>query len=230
MIRTNHHRKVLRGLEDSLELVLQSGKEKRDGSEFEGSDLILKFSRLQACPSQNFRNTPFSISHTFSPARRMDSLLRWSVENSTPRGADEPPPARQDIDPGVIDYILGKSDAVLMKEALEVALDENRDEEARIRALDDFEMLVEQIDNANSAHMCYLVLSLGLEIYRYSSLDLEKLKMWDPLQSLLTSQNSSDDIKVQTLWIIGTAVQNNPAAQISVGVSSENSWAGPDPH
>jgi len=138
----------------------------------------------------------------------MDSLLRWSVENSTPRGADDPPPARRDIDPGVIDYILGKSDAVLMKEALEVALDENRDEGARVQALDDLEMLVEQIDNANN---------------------LEKLKMRDPLQSLLTSQNSSDDIKVQTLWIIGTAVQNNPAAQISVGISSENSWAGPDP-
>lgn len=124
----------------------------------------------------------------------MDSLLRWSIEHSTPRSADAPAPARKDINPEIIDHILGKPDAVLMKEALGVALDENRDEAARIQALDDFEMLVEQIDNAN---------------------DLVKLKMWDPLQSLLTSQNSSDEIKVQTLWIIGTAVQNNPAAQNS---------------
>ena len=49
--------------------------------------------------------------------------------------------------------------------------------------------------------------------------DLVKLKMWDPLQSLLTSRNSSDAIKVQTLWIIGTAIQNNPSAQNSVCVS-----------
>jgi hsp70-interacting protein len=45
--------------------------------------------------------------------------------------------------------------------------------------------------------------------------------MWDHLQSLLTSQNSSDVIKVQTLWIIGTAVQNNPSAQNSVRVYRE---------
>jgi hypothetical protein len=44
--------------------------------------------------------------------------------------------------------------------------------------------------------------------------DLEKLGMWEPLQDLLAS--SSDDMKVQALWVIGTAVQNNPAAQKSV--------------
>ena len=68
---------------------------------------------------------------------------------------------------------------------------------------------------------------LGVERPTDPSLDLVKLKMWDPLQSLLTSQNSSDEIKVQTLWIIGTAVQNNPSAQNSVRVSlqhAKNSW------
>ena len=44
--------------------------------------------------------------------------------------------------------------------------------------------------------------------------DLEKLGMWEPLQDLLAS--SSDNMKVQVLWVIGTAVQNNPAAQKSV--------------
>jgi len=39
-----------------------------------------------------------------------------------------------------------------MKEALDVALDEKRDEDARVQALDDFEMLVEHIDNANGTH------------------------------------------------------------------------------
>ena len=104
------------------------------------------------CPSQTFRNIsllhPFTP-HLLSPTRPMDSLLRWSIENSTPRSADAPPPARKDIDPEIIDYILGKSDAVLMKEALEIALDESKGDEGRIRALGDLEMLVEQIDNAN---------------------------------------------------------------------------------
>jgi hypothetical protein len=38
--------------------------------------------------------------------------------------------------------------------------------------------------------------------------------MWEPLQGLLASP--SDDIKVQALWVIGTAIQNNPAAQNAV--------------
>jgi len=79
----------------------------------------------------------------------MDSLLRWSIENSTPRSPDAPPPARKDLDPGIIDHLLGKPDAVLMKEALDVAIDEKRGEDARVQALDNFEMLVEHIDNAN---------------------------------------------------------------------------------
>ena len=44
--------------------------------------------------------------------------------------------------------------------------------------------------------------------------DLENLRMWEPLQGLLSS--SSDDVKVQALWVIGTAVQNNPSAQRAV--------------
>jgi len=38
--------------------------------------------------------------------------------------------------------------------------------------------------------------------------------MWEPLQDLLAS--SSEDMKVHALWVIGTAVQNNPAAQKAV--------------
>jgi hypothetical protein len=46
------------------------------------------------------------------------------------------------------------------------------------------------------------------------SIDLEKLAMWEPLQGLLVSP--SDDVKTQALWVIGTAIQNNPEAQKSV--------------
>lgn len=49
-----------------------------------------------------------------------------------------------------------------------------------------------------------------------STSDLANLKMWEPLQNLLTSSSSSDGIKRQVLWIIGTAIQNNPAAQNAV--------------
>jgi len=129
----------------------------------------------------------------------MQSLLRWSIENSTPSSAGSDvaaapsPPTRprtdSHLDPGIIDAILGRPDSELMKEALAKAQDASLDEDARLTALDDLEMLVENIDNAN---------------------DLEKLGMWEPLQDLLSS---SEEMKVQALWVIGTALQNNPAAQ-----------------
>ncbi|KAG1732659.1 armadillo-type protein [Suillus paluster] len=123
----------------------------------------------------------------------MQSLLRWSVENSSP-GSAPPVPANNHLDPGIIDHILGKPDAQLMKEALKVGVDETQAEDDRLKALDDLEMLVQNIDNAN---------------------DLKKLKMWEPLHGLLLASGTSDALKMQTLWIIGTALQNNPAAQLA---------------
>ncbi|KAI0354249.1 Fes1-domain-containing protein [Trametes cingulata] len=125
----------------------------------------------------------------------MENLLRWSIANSGPRDPNQPPPQpRSDLDPAIIDMILGKPDSELMKEALAIAVDETKDEDDRLQALDNFEMLIEQIDNANN---------------------MEKLQMWEPLHSLLVNPSSSEEIQKQVLWILGTAVQNNPAAQHS---------------
>jgi hypothetical protein len=70
----------------------------------------------------------------------MQSLLRWSVENSTP-STGPPPTTTNRLDPGIIDHILGKPDAQLMKEALTVGLDERQTEDDRLQALDDLEMV-----------------------------------------------------------------------------------------
>ncbi|KAG2117160.1 armadillo-type protein [Suillus discolor] len=121
----------------------------------------------------------------------MQSLLRWGVENSSPNEAPQP---TNKLDPGIIDHILGKPDAQLMKEALTVGLDERQAEDDRLQALDDLEMLVQNIDNAN---------------------DLAKLGIWQPLHNLLLASTTSDALRMQTLWIIGTALQNNPAAQLA---------------
>ncbi|KAG2363605.1 armadillo-type protein [Suillus spraguei] len=123
----------------------------------------------------------------------MQSLLRWGVENSTSSTGPQPTTTNK-LDPGIIDHILGKPDAQLMKEALIVGLDETQTEDNRLQALDDLEMLVQNIDNAN---------------------DLNKLGLWQPLHGLLLASGSSDTLKMQTLWIIGTALQNNPAAQLA---------------
>ncbi|KAG6864855.1 hypothetical protein C0991_006756 [Blastosporella zonata] len=125
----------------------------------------------------------------------MQSLLRWSIENSTPLDGDPnapPPTPRKDLDPAIIDMILGRPDAELMKEDMGVATDPSKPEEERVAALDHLEMLIEHIDNAN---------------------DIAKLKLWEPLHALLTAPTSTHEIKMQALWVIGTAVQNNPSAQ-----------------
>lgn len=45
--------------------------------------------------------------------------------------------------------------------------------------------------------------------------DIEKLKLWTPLQTLITSA-PTNALKMQALWVAGTALQNNPAAQDAV--------------
>ena len=74
----------------------------------------------------------------------MNSLLRWSIENMDANrqpqsGGQRPDP--QKIDPGIIDAILGKPDSELMKEALATATDEKANEDDRLTALDNFEMV-----------------------------------------------------------------------------------------
>ncbi|KAH7333621.1 nucleotide exchange factor Fes1-domain-containing protein [Rhizoctonia solani] len=122
----------------------------------------------------------------------MESLLKWSLENTPADESHAPPTAERmkELDPAIIDMILGKSDAVVMKEKLAIARDESREEDERVEALDDFEMLVEQIDNANN---------------------LENLKMWEPLIELIRSPVPG--VQRHAIWIAGTAVQNNSAAQ-----------------
>ncbi|GLB44506.1 putative nucleotide exchange factor Fes1 [Lyophyllum shimeji] len=125
----------------------------------------------------------------------MQSLLRWSIENSAPAaGAQgEPtPPATKDLDPEIINMILGRPDAEQMKEDMAVASDPAKDDEVRVEALDHLEMLIEHIDNAN---------------------DLVKLGLWEPLHGLLIDSASTPEIKRHALWVIGTALQNNPSAQ-----------------
>jgi len=69
----------------------------------------------------------------------MQSLLRWSLEHSDPQG----PPSGEvkPIDPGIIDMILGRPDAELMKEDVAAAIDASKPEDERIAALDHLEMV-----------------------------------------------------------------------------------------
>ena len=74
----------------------------------------------------------------------MQSLLRWGIEHSAnddPTAGVVPLTQRTDLDPGVIDAILGRPDSELMKEALAKAQDPSLREDARLTALGDLEMV-----------------------------------------------------------------------------------------
>lgn len=81
----------------------------------------------------------------------MQSLLRWGIENAPQEGGDNSQTPVQPLDPQVIDMILGRPDAELMKEALALAMDQSKSEDARLSALDDFEM----VRAIQSLHLCW---------------------------------------------------------------------------
>jgi len=102
----------------------------------------------------------------------MESLLRWSIENSVPRddsSSGAAPLERKHLDPGIIDHILGKSDAEQMKDNMAVALDVSKSEQERVEALDHLELV------SASLHMLNTTRSSILTQYRFSL--LSKLTM-----------------------------------------------------
>ncbi|WVQ96651.1 hypothetical protein IAU59_003757 [Kwoniella sp. CBS 9459] len=103
---------------------------------------------------------------------------------------------REDLTTEMLDLILGKSDSITMKEKMATATDDSVPVEERVEALDDFEMLIELIDNANNMPI---------------------LKLWQPLLGLLSSPHP--EVVAHACWIIGTAVQNNLKAQAALYIN-----------
>ncbi|ORZ39260.1 nucleotide exchange factor Fes1-domain-containing protein [Catenaria anguillulae PL171] len=125
----------------------------------------------------------------------LNTLLKWGIEHST---ANEDPTIDRSaqlekIDPKWIDLILGKPDAVRMRDAMDAILnaDQSRDLSERLAYFDELELLVESIDNAN---------------------DLKPCKLWAPLLDLMTAQKEPEDIRKFAAWVVATALQNNPKA------------------
>jgi hypothetical protein len=97
------------------------------------------------------------------------------------------------LDPELIAALLGgPSDADLMRAAIETINDPDPEItlESRLIAFDNFEQLIESIDNANN---------------------LQALSLWEPLIKLLA--HAEKDIRRMAAWSIGTAVQNNERSQ-----------------
>jgi len=124
----------------------------------------------------------------------LNSLLSWGIENSDAgRNQDQPATEPKGFSAEALRSLMGgPSDADLMKEAMIIVASSDPEitHDSKMIAFDNFEQLVEQIDNANN---------------------LEPLGLWTPLLSQLSS--ASADLRRMAAWCIGTAVQNNIKAQ-----------------
>ncbi|KAK9898116.1 ARM repeat-containing protein [Cystobasidium minutum MCA 4210] len=95
------------------------------------------------------------------------------------------------LDPGVLDAIMGKSDAQRMLEAVRDLKSQGQFTlEQKITIWDELELLVENMDNAN---------------------DLKNMNLWQPITDFL--EDPEEDMRLQACWVLGTAIQNNPKSQ-----------------
>ncbi|KAI6823347.1 hypothetical protein KC340_g11818 [Hortaea werneckii] len=126
----------------------------------------------------------------------LNQLLQWSIENSEEARND---PNQQDRDPSrginskmIAELMGGPSDADLMREAMSaiVAPLSQVDLENKLIAWDNFEQLIEQLDNANN---------------------MEPMGLWQPLIQQLESEIA--DCRAMAAWCCSTAVQNNVKSQ-----------------
>ena len=129
----------------------------------------------------------------------MNQLLKWSIENSEhsstdPTSTTDPKaerPSGRGLNADALNALMGgPSDADLMKESMSAILNPEITLENKLVAFDNFEQLIEGIDNANN---------------------MESLALWTPLISLLKSPEP--DLRRYAAWCAGTAVQNNPRSQ-----------------
>lgn len=131
----------------------------------------------------------------------LNSLLKWSIENSAnsaPQSADKEvsqvKERKGNINADALRALMGgPSDAQLMKESIAAIQSHDISLENKLIAFDNFEQLIEQIDNANN---------------------MQVLGLWTPLLGLL--ENEEAELRRCAAWCMGTAVQNNVKAQETV--------------
>jgi hsp70-interacting protein len=126
----------------------------------------------------------------------LNNLLKWGIQNSeTSRtgaaAADQAPPQ---FDAAALQRLMtgisGPSDAQLMQESMQVIRNDEAELEHKVIAFDNFEQLIENLDNANN---------------------IESLGLWMPLVEQL--ENEESELRFYAAWCCGTAVQNNIKTQ-----------------
>ncbi|KAK5208457.1 hsp70 nucleotide exchange factor fes1 [Exophiala xenobiotica] len=167
----------------------------------DGDQIINLAAQLQSTLSILYERAAYAttaVDQTNNNPPKMDpglnSLLQWGIENSE-AGSTQDQPVREPkgLSSDALRALMGgPSDADLMKEAMSIIVSSDPEvtHESKMTAFDNFEQLVESIDNANN---------------------MEPLGLWTPMLSLLDSEVA--DIRRMAAWCLGTAVQNNVKAQ-----------------
>lgn len=121
----------------------------------------------------------------------MDKLLQWSIALQS--GDKETMAKVGTPDAQMLLQLFGggPDEPQLMKHAMAVAANPEATEENRVVALENFEMLIENLDNANN---------------------IENLRLWPEVIALLDEAHPAA-VRALAALIVGIAVQNNPALQ-----------------
>ncbi|OQN95976.1 hypothetical protein B0A48_17919 [Cryoendolithus antarcticus] len=127
---------------------------------------------------------------------QFNELLQWGIENSAggqPQATNGAPRNPKSLNPELLAQLLGgPSDADRMREAMLAitAPSDKVDLENKLIAWDNFEQLIENLDNANN---------------------MQALGLWMPLVEQLGSEEA--ECRRYACWCLSTAVQNNAPCQ-----------------
>ena len=125
------------------------------------------------------------------------SVLKWGLNNSGPSvdsAGNKPDPLRTLNQEALASVLGGPSEADLMVSSMATAQSEGANLSDKVTALNNFEQLIEGIDNANN---------------------IEPLGLWSSLAHLLDHEEA--DLRKMAASCIGTAAQNNVKGQEKVG-------------
>lgn len=136
--------------------------------------------------------------------KNLSKLLKWSIEaqtagetNESPDGTttNNPAPSTSQLTPEILAALMGgPSDADLMLQSMHAITAAATPLDEKLIAFDNFEQLIESLDNANN---------------------MATLALWPPLVAQLAADNHPD-LRRYAAWCIGTAVQNNEKSQAAL--------------
>jgi hsp70-interacting protein len=135
----------------------------------------------------------------------LNNLLKWGIQNSeASRNDASAPKPMSEVDRAALQALItgaaGPSDADLMKESFDVIEHPEATADDKYTAFENFELMIQGIDNANN---------------------MESLQLWTRLIKQL--DNEDPKMRMFAAWSCSTAVQNNVRSQERVSTSFSDS-------